>query len=235
MVWPAWRQGELPCCALGFPKAPWTHLIQAMPVVGRRMRLALPCVGLDALGHGLLEMNWDGFEVTYAYDIDPSLAAALMHMHGEQAAGFHIGHRAGDLLKCNVQEWDRVDWVVAGPPCPPFSSIGNHTIASQDDPREKLFQKVTEIIIHQGKLRCFGFICEMVEGIAHRCREQNYHSYWLQILAECAPMYRVHVWTLNSSRYLPQNRPRIYTVGVLREILGDVGMPPPAPRLAASS
>ena len=48
-------------------------------------------------------------------------------------------------------------------------------------------------------------------------------------------MYRVHVWTLNSVRYLPQHRPRIYTVGVLKEIVGDVGMPPPAPHLAAST
>ena len=97
---------------------------------------------------------------------------------------------------------------------------------------EKMFRKVTEIITHQGKLRCFGFVCEMVEGIAHRSREGCYYSDWLKLLAEEAPMYRVHVWTLNSANYLPQHRPRIYTVGVLKDIVGDVGMPPPAPRLA---
>lgn len=76
---------------------------------------------------------------------------------------------------------------------------------------------------------------KMVEGIAHRSREQNYYSDWLQTLAEQAPMFRIHGWTLNSARYLPQNQPQIYTVGVLRELVGDVGMPPPAPHMAASS
>ena len=234
MVWPAWGQGQLPCCAEGFPKAPWSHFIQPLPAVGRKMRFALPCVGLDALGAGLLEIDWKAFEVVYAYDIDASLAAALVRMHGERAASFHIGN-CGDLLACNVQEWDRVDWVIAGPPCPPYSAIRNRGVAPQNDPRERLFLKVTEIISHQAKLRCFGFICEMVEGIAHRSREQNYYDDWLQTLAEEAPMFRIHVWTLNSARYLPQNRPRIYTVGVLRELVGDVGMPPPAPHMAASS
>ena len=181
------------------------------------------CIGLDALGAGLLEIDWKAFEVVYAYDIDASLAAALVRMHGERAASFHIGN-CGDLLACNVQEWDRVDWVIAGPPCPPYSAIRNRGVAPQNDPRERLFLKVTEIISHQAKLRCFGFICEMVEGIAHRSREQNYYSDWLQTLAEQAPMFRIHGWTLNSARYLPQNQPQIYTVGVLRELVGDVGM-----------
>ena len=233
MVWAAWGEGQLPWCVEGFPKAPWSHFIQPMPTVGRKMRLALPCLGLDALGAGLLEINWDAFEVAYAHDIDASLAQALVLMHGERAACFQIGHH-GDLLACNVQEWDRVDWVIAGPPCPPFSTIGDHKLAPQDVPRERLFRKVIEIIIHQGKLRCFGFVIEMVAGIAHRFREQNYLSAWLQTLAEQAPMYRIHVWALNSERYLPQHRPRVYTVGVLRELVGDLGMPPPAPHMAAS-
>ena len=63
---------------------------------------ALPCVGLDALGAGLLEMNWDAFEVVYAYNIDASLAAALFLMHGQMTACFHIGHH-GDPWTCNAQ------------------------------------------------------------------------------------------------------------------------------------
>ena len=105
------------------------------------MRLALPCIGMDALGHGLGEMNWDAFEVPYAYDIDESLAVVLGQMHGKKAAGFRIGRRPGDLLKCNVQEWERVDWVVVGPPCPAFSSIGDQSVAPRDDTRENCFAR----------------------------------------------------------------------------------------------
>ena len=48
----------------------WTHLVEAFPEVSRKIRLALPCVGLDSLCAGLLEMKFSAFDVIYAYDID---------------------------------------------------------------------------------------------------------------------------------------------------------------------
>ena len=84
------------------------------------MTLALPCLGMDALSAGLREIGWDGFEIAYAYDIDESLVPVLLHMHGPHA-NLHIGSRRGDFLACDVDELPRVDFIVAGPPCPPFS------------------------------------------------------------------------------------------------------------------
>jgi len=43
-------------------------------------------------------------------------------------------------------------------------------------------------------------------------------------------MFRIDTWLMNSQDYVPQHRPRLYTVGVLNECLGDAGIPPPMPR-----
>ena len=226
MGWPNWGLGGVPVQPEGFPRMLWSHLIPAMPQMGRKLKLALPCIGMDALGAGLRELRWDGYEITYGYDVDESLIPILIHLHGGDV-NLNIGHR-GDLLACNEEEWSRVDFVISGPPCPSFSSIGSNR-APETDPREAIFQKVTKIIISQGRKRCLGFIMEMVPGIAHRSREQNYFERWLAELREQAPMFRIDVWPMNSSDYVPQNRPRLYIVGVLSDLLGDAGIPPPMP------
>jgi site-specific DNA-cytosine methylase len=82
----------------------------------------------------------------------------------------------------------------------------------------------------EGK-RCFGFIIEMVLGITHRARERSYYETWYQDLRQATPMFRHDTWLMNSQDYVPQHRPRLYTVGVLCELLGgDAGIPPPMPR-----
>ena len=229
MVWPHWDPGEVPVQVEGFPQCPWSHMIPNFPHMGRKMSLALPCLGLDALSTGLREIQWGGFEIAYAYDIDESLIPVLLHTHGPKT-NLHIGCNRGNLLACKEEDWSRVDFVISGPPCPPFSSIGAHRARAEDDPREAVFQKVTKIIISQGKKRCFGFIVEMVLGITHRSREKSYYDTWLEQLHRDAPMFCIETWLMNSIDYVPQHRARIYTVGVLRELLGDVGIPPPMPR-----
>ena len=182
---------------------------------------------MDALSTGLREIRWEGFEISFAYDIDERLIPVLLHLHGPHTK-LHVGRRRGDLLACNVDELPRVDFVISGPPCPPFSSIGPSG-APEDDPRERVFRQVTKLIISQGRKRCLGFIVEMVLGIAHRSREKSYYEGWFQYLQRHCPMYRIDTWFMNSKDYVPQHRPRLYTVGVLREALGDAGIPPPMP------
>ena len=210
----------------GFPTPPWLHLVGQLPqVTSRKVKLALPCIGLDALGWGLKEAGWESYEVTYAYDIDMNLAPALRQLHGEQVSTFHLGPD-GDLLDVDVKSWSRVDFVVTGPPCPPFSSIGQRLTDPGADPRERVFQKVTECIVHQGSLGCWGFVLETVPGISAR-REggTSYLETWLSYLQSAAPMFAIRVWPMQSADYLPQNRRRLYVVGMRR----DAGITPPPP------
>ena len=233
MVWPAWAQGELPHDTAGFPQAPWKHLIGGLPPLRRKLKMALPCVGLDALGVGLRALDWHDFEITYACDVDSKLLPGLLATHGPiglGSPGVGIGTRSGNLLLMDVRSWERVDIVVSGPPCPPWSSIGSRQCAS--DPRAQVFQKVTECIIHQGWLGCYGFVVEMVTGIDKKARDSSdgtYYSKWLSQLSQEAPMFMVYSWQMETSDYLPQHRTRLYTVGIRRDTLLGGRLLPPFP------
>ena len=227
MVWQHWGLGELPFAVDGFPKFPWSHLIPVFPQLDRKMTLGVPCLGMEGLSAGLRDIPWDGFEIAYAYDIDESLVPVLLHMHGPHA-NLHIGSRRGNFLACDADELPRVDFIIAGPPCPPFSSIGPSS-CPENDPRERVFRQVTKFIKSQGRKQCLGFIVEMVLGITHRSREQSYYEVWFEELRWSLPMFHITTWLINSQDYVPQHRPRLYTVGVLRELLGDAGIPPPMP------
>ena len=41
-------------------------------------------------------------------------------------------------------------------------------------------------------------------------------------------MFRVHTWPLQASEYLPQNRARLYTVGISRDFAPSCGLLPPS-------
>jgi len=238
MVWPAWSAGNMPLDTAGFPEAPWTHLMGSLPRLQRKLRLALPCIGLDGLGAGLRTLHWKDCEIVYAFDVDEALLAPLLAMHGPIGLGGHVkvGPTIGDLMKEDVTSWTRVDLLVSGPPCPPWSSIGQRQGVA--DPRALVFKKVTEAICHQGRLGCYGFIVEMVEGMdqrSGRCSTSasgaacSPYSCWLEQLRREAPMFTILCWPMNTALFLPQSRHRLYTVGFHCDLLLGDAIPPPLP------
>lgn len=235
MAWPPWQPFEMTPDARGFPVPIWKHLLPAFPGVSRKVRLALPCIGADALGMGLREMDWDGVEIVYAWDVDPCLLPFLIAVHGPIGLGGSesgIGW-GGDVLEFDLALMTRVDFLITGPPCPPWSPIGLRGGGS--DIREKVFQKVTEMIEVQGQLGAYGFILEMVPAIAHdshrhRGKPSNYYREWWLRLQSTAPMFRLHAWELDTSDYLPQSRTRLFTVGIRRDFAPPSGLLPPSPR-----
>ena len=218
----------------GFPNPAWRHLLPAFRGLDRELSLALPCCGIDACSQALRIIGVP-FRVAYACDTAPWLAAPLTGLHGSAADHFHIGV-VGDLRRMEISQWSRVDGIVSGPPCPPFSAIGRR--AEWADSRAKVFQRVTDVLVDQGWKGALFFIVEMVEGMAHqrhgethghRPRGISAHAEWLAELAERAPMWDVHTWRLNTRDYLPQNRPRLYTVGVNRNTGCRTPLPPCPP------
>ena len=89
------------------------HALQNM----KPLSLALPCIGLDASGHALKALGIR-FVAKYVYDIQSRLAGPLTALH-RNIDHFHLGQIEGDLLRADITTWDRVDGIVAGPPCPP--------------------------------------------------------------------------------------------------------------------
>ena len=60
MAWESWRVGELPLDSRGFPIPVWKHLLPEFPDVSRKVKLALPCIGVHALGAGVRAMQCHG-------------------------------------------------------------------------------------------------------------------------------------------------------------------------------
>lgn len=95
--------------------------------------------------------------------------------------------------------------------------------------------RVTDILVDQGWKHSFFFIVEQVPGIMTRQSTDSGDAgsslwdEWVQELQARAPMWRVFPWILNTRAWLPQNRERVYTVG-LHASLGCTNiMAPPVP------
>ena len=170
--------------------------------------------------------------------MDSKLLPGLLATHGPTGLGgpgVAIGPRDGNLLLMDVWSWERVDIVVAGPPCPPWSVTGVRK--SSTDHRAQVFQKATECVIHQGRLGCYGLVVEMVTGVDNRakgCGHDTYYSHWLEQLSREAPMFMVQRWQMETSDYLPQHRRRLYAVGMHRDVLVGRRVSPPLPMAGRS-
>jgi site-specific DNA-cytosine methylase len=123
-----------------------------------------------------------------------------------------------------------VDGVVSGPPCQPDSRIGSQL--READPRSLVLDAVTRIIADQGRKGAYFFIIEMVPGMrdsrAHLGLPSHYDE-WLAKVAVVAPMFRTTMWIVNTAKYLPQQRIRIYTLGTNCCFLAQAPIAPPIP------
>ncbi len=214
MAHAAWGEEGLDWDPSGFPAPRWKHLIPALPIPARPVTLALPCVGLDGACNGLRAIGIP-FVARYVVDVAGYLRRPLAAVHGaDEAERFDLGPLDGDLLQHDIEDWDRVDGIISGPPCPPWSRIGRRL--RKDDARAKVFDRVTDLIIDQARKGCFFFIVEMVPGMndrsatGHGASETPYQS-WLAQLRDAAPTWTVRTWEQNTAEYMPQHRKRLYT------------------------
>jgi len=95
--------------------------------------------------------------------------------------------------------------------------------------------RVTDILVDQRWKHGFFFIVEQVPGMmtfrstgSGDCSRSDWDD-WIDELKQRAPMWRVFPWTLNTSAWLPQNRPRIYTVGLHASLASRRILPPANP------
>ena len=88
-----------------------------------------------------------------AWDLDPNLDCIYRHVHGQPPAPvWHLGQHRGDIMKTQLHEFPLANIVVAGPPCPPYSSKGEHL--QFEDPRAGPFQRCIDIVAdidHRGQ------------------------------------------------------------------------------------
>ena len=233
MSYPSWPLGQCPWEPAGFPRLQWERMIPPIPPLRRPLRLALPCVGLDAACHAAVQMGV-AVDPVYVWDIDHRLWDPLLHLHGlARARAFNLGDE-GDLQMVRLDDLQRVDGIISGPPCQPSSRIGSKK--RRQDARACIWDITVDIIIRQGHLGAWFFILENVPGIADREKDETHQSLQPSILESTlsrlrteSPMWTVNVWKLNSASYVPQDRPRFYVVGINQQCARGAPCPPCLP------
>ena len=95
---------------------------------GEPVRVASPCVGLNAPHRSAMELQcpWQSVDM---FDVNPVLRGALAELL--PGAEVHCGRAEGDITRVPLEQLCACDGLVSGPPCPPPSpasaSVGSET------------------------------------------------------------------------------------------------------------
>ena len=232
----------------GFPMPPdwaepYRHMIAAWRDAGIKAKILLPCAGIDGPGHALKNLGIPFH--AYAWDTNLSVGPVLRRVH-RSGVDARVGPVAGDVLRLPLASVPTANLLVAGPPCPPWSSLGVGD--SFDDPRALVFWKVCDMIVDQatrerpsGWQHAFwAFILENVEGMlnvsAADRAEGNETSPMDEIVstlqARLGEKWRLEVEVVHTSDGgLPQKRSRPYLRGVRKDLVDLSPLPSLPPSL----
>ena len=187
--------------------------------------------GVRWRGHSLYSIEvaaWpDKMRVAGAWDTDPELSGIHDVINGEDAHTVHLGQQAGDILTTELTTFPSANILVAGPPCPPFSSCGKRM--ALEDSRSQPFKRCVDILEeldtrarpvegaqgHHDEL--MFFLLENVMGInfvSHFNQPTALETLLDELRGRLGSTWLVQFVKANAWNYgLPQNRPRIYIVG----------------------
>ncbi|MGN7203814.1 DNA cytosine methyltransferase [Pedobacter sp. SAFR-022] len=165
--------------------------------------------GSGGLDLGFLATNQ--FEIIFANDFNEQACKTYSHNIGN-----HI--RCGDISK--VRGLKQADVLIGGPPCQGFSTA--NPARSFEDPRNQLFKEYSRIL---KEVKPKVFLMENVSGMTTMQNGQVFRIIKKE-LAECG--YKIFDRLLNAKDFgVPQNRRRIFIVGVRNDIQGDFVFPVP--------
>ena len=194
------------------------------------------CAGAGTGGVALeLLLGPDAWQNSGAYDRDAELRSVFAVLHGEpeHSRRIHCGP-SGDIMNMEPGSFPSANIVVAGPPCPPYSSIGQR--AGLADDRARPFVKCIDIICNLAErpastgTRLWFFLLENVMGVRFRTRGAEGSP--LDAMQELLRARLGGEWAMQrvfakaADFGLPQSRPRVYLVG-RRMAMYPRGAPPP--------
>ena len=219
--------------------AHWSTHLPKIPNLGRPLRIATPCAGVDGCGHALSHMK-PGVttETVLCYDIEPRyqtyLEDHLMNTGMSAEAihhALHIGKIAGDVLRVPLEciASTRVDLLCCGPPCPPWASQGNR--GSLRDPRARVFVRLIEWAIVM--IKCCGLlmcVLENVIGITQwQGKDPTVVNAFIEALEKACPEFLWDFEVLHAKLYkLPQTRVRVFIKGIRKCLVNHVPRALPA-------
>ena len=211
----------------------WRSHVTALASFPSRISILELCAGTGAASLAAqLLLGPDKVHLAGAWDLDPALKGIYDVIHGAAAApNIHLGQPAGDILATSIHTFPNANVLVAGPPCPPFSSCGKRL--AMDDPRARPFERCIEVIVEldkrQGNSRgsrgnqdhghpLMFFLLENVLGInfkeAGSDEQPALDTLCAELRSKLGKSWLVQPMQLNAMDYgLPQSRRRIYIVG----------------------
>ena len=172
------------------------------------------------------------------YDIEEGYRDALAFLfqqHHGVSPRLHMGKVQGDVTKVPLWRLEWADILLAGPPCPPWSSQGLRK--SQKDWRALVFETIIRWLIFMiFKLGLIGCVLENVKGVTQALGGfQPYYEKLLFALRQCVPQFHWRFDTLHLQQYkTAQMRTRVFLRG-LHKMFTAIGIPDPLPPFGCST
>ena len=164
------------------------------------LKVATDCSGIDTIIHALNEMNIEYQQLWYS-DILPNALAVTLANGGMPEYIFT------DILKRDETRLPTPDLYCAGCPCQPFSSAGSRK--HSEDGRFNVFLKCIATI-EACQPKCF-----IIENVATMDNKST--AIITARFSQLGSTYCITQSVLNTRDYgLPQNRARLYIVGIKR-------------------
>ncbi len=170
------------------------------------------CAGAGGQALGLEQA---GFEHAALVEIDPDACRTLRH----NRPGWNVIQ--GDITKFDARPYRGADLVAAGLPCPPFSVAGQQ-LGEADE--RNLFPAAFRII---QEVQPKAVMIENVRGLMDKR-----FDYYRKLIADhlCRLGYETRFERLNAADFgVPQNRPRVFIIGLRPQYLPTFEMPEKMP------
>jgi DNA (cytosine-5)-methyltransferase 1 len=202
----------------------WRNWKEALQQFTGQLKVLELCGGTGA-GYLSLQklLPIDALQLVGHWDTDAELGQILNNLHGESSA-VHLGPEQGDIMKARTDSFPSANIAIAGPPCPPWSSMGNKH--SFDDKRADVFWKVVDIVLHQASTGSLGmFVLENVEALTHKVKGlalSPLQTIMARLQADLPDNWALGAHVCSALDFgLPQRRRRVYIVGHRSDLFGD--------------
>ena len=179
----------------------------------RPIRLCCPCIGLNAAGRALRQLAIE-YKLVNSCDIEEHLRDVLFS-HESDVSGLRLGHVEWYIMQMELGSLDPADCLLAGPPCPPFSSNGNRNPAA--DPRVWIFYQVLLFIVYLVPKGLVYALVENVLGCDMKLNggEESFLDVALDFVRKHCPDMVWRTDVLDTREYgLAQSRRRVFLQGL---------------------
>lgn len=179
----------------------------------KQCRIGTDCSGIEAPIQAIQKIGIS-YEHVFSSDIDKYVIKSIKENYNpKRIFGDKNGlYPEGDITKRNIRDIPDIDVYVCGFPCQAFSSAGKRKGFA--DKRGIVFFSCLEVIY---KKEPKFFILENVKGLL--THDKGYTFKVIIDELKSLEKYNIYWKVLNTYDYgIPQSRPRVYIVGILKKI-----------------